>query len=67
MIVTNLIMQSLAAYELRHLVFLNNLRPLLNTRAPHLFHELHYFAYSPYDIMNYDLNVQYPIYLPHDS
>jgi len=66
MIVTSLIMQSLASYEIRHLDFFNNLRPLLNTRALHFCHELHNFANSPYNIMDYDRNVQYATYQPHD-
>jgi len=66
-IMKSLIMQSLAAYEIRHLDFLNNLRPLLNTRALHFCHELYNFANSPYNIMDYDRNVQYPTYLPHDN
>jgi len=66
LIVTSSIMQSLAAYEIRNLDFFNNIRPLLNTRALHFIHELHNFANSSYNIMDYDRNVQYPTHQSHD-
>ncbi|XP_022181831.1 E3 ubiquitin-protein ligase Topors-like isoform X3 [Myzus persicae] len=57
--VTNLIMRSLAAYEIRQLHMVNVLRPFLDTRAVHFCHELYNFANSPYDLSGYDSNVQY--------
>jgi E3 ubiquitin-protein ligase Topors len=63
--VTNLIMRSLAAYEIRQLHLVNVLRPFLDMRAVHFCHELYNFANSPYDINGYDRNVQYT-YPPHD-
>jgi len=57
--VTNLIMRSLAVYEIRQLHMLNVLRPFLETRSVHFCHELYNFANSPYDISGYDRNVQY--------
>ncbi|XP_060857626.1 E3 ubiquitin-protein ligase Topors-like [Metopolophium dirhodum] len=68
MIVTSWIMQSLASYEISHSDFFNNLRPLLNTRTLHFCHELYNFANSPYNIVDYDRNVQYyATYQPRDS
>jgi len=63
--VTNLIMRSLAAYEIRQLHLVNVLRPFLDMRAVHFCHELYNFAHSPYDIGGYDRNVRYT-YPPHD-
>ncbi|XP_008180259.1 E3 ubiquitin-protein ligase Topors isoform X2 [Acyrthosiphon pisum] len=64
--VTNLIMRSLAAYEIRQLHLVNVLRPFLHMRAVHFCHELYNFANSPYDIAGYDHNVRFT-YPPHDS
>jgi len=66
MIVTSSILESLANYEIRDLNFLNTLRPFLNTHAVHFCHELYNFACSPYEIGEYDFNVQYT-HPPHDS
>ncbi|XP_025201435.1 E3 ubiquitin-protein ligase Topors isoform X2 [Melanaphis sacchari] len=57
--VTNLIMRSLAAYEIRELYMINILTPFLDRRASHFCHELYNFANSPYDIVGYDRHVQY--------
>jgi len=64
--VTNLIMRSLAAYEIRQLHLVNILRPFLDIRAIHFCHELYNFANSPYDIGGYDRHVQYS-YPIHDN
>lgn len=63
---TNLIMRSLAEYEIRQLHFVNIIRSILDMRAIHFCHELYNFANSPYDIGGYDRNVQYT-YPPHDT
>lgn len=59
MIVTSSILESLANYEIRDLNFLNTLRPFLNTHAVHFCHELYNFASSPYEIGEYDFNLQH--------
>ncbi|XP_060854615.1 E3 ubiquitin-protein ligase Topors isoform X2 [Rhopalosiphum padi] len=57
--VTNLIMRSLSAYEIRELHMINILRPFLFRQTSHFCHELYNFANSPYDIIGYDRHVQY--------
>ncbi|XP_060867569.1 E3 ubiquitin-protein ligase Topors-like isoform X2 [Metopolophium dirhodum] len=64
--VTNLIMRSLAAYEIRQLHLVNVLRPFLDMRAVHFCHELYNFANSPYDLSGYDHHVRFT-YPPHAS
>ncbi|CAI6373206.1 unnamed protein product [Macrosiphum euphorbiae] len=59
MIVTSSILESLANYEIRDLNFLNTLTPFLNTHAVHFCHELYNFASSPYEIGEYDFNLQH--------
>ncbi|XP_026806944.1 E3 ubiquitin-protein ligase Topors isoform X3 [Rhopalosiphum maidis] len=57
--VTNLIMRSLSAYEIREIHMINILRPFLFRQTTHFCHELYNFANSPYDIVGYDRHVQY--------
>lgn len=59
--VTQLIMRTLTAYEIREGFMINSLRPFLSWRALHFCHELHNFANSPYDIVGYDRHVQFSL------
>ena len=68
MIRTSYIMQLIADYEIGNLDFSSMLRPIFNYHTLHFCHELHNFANSPYNVMDYDRNVQYyATHQPNDS
>jgi len=63
-IISVLIMILLFTHEIRQLHLFHGLRIILGSHVLHFCHELHIFADSPYDISDYDCNVQFT-YRPH--
>jgi len=57
--VTNLILRTLTSYDIREGFMINILRPYLHWRTLHFCHEFYNFAHSPYDMADYDRNVQF--------
>jgi len=59
---TNFIMRLLLTCEIRQLQLVNDIRNYLAVHAVYFCHELYNFASSPYDINDYDRNVEHTYY-----
>ncbi|XP_050541731.1 E3 ubiquitin-protein ligase Topors-like isoform X1 [Daktulosphaira vitifoliae] len=57
--ITNIIMQTIINYEIRESFTTAVLKPFLGEYTDHFCHELHNYATSPYDMIDYDRNVRY--------